>query len=244
MGILQLNNVGLAVEHKNILNGVTMDIWEGHVHAVVGPNGAGKSTLAYTIMGLGGYRHITGDIIFNGKNINALSVDERGKLGITLAWQDPARYEGLSVKDFVLAGAKDKSEEHAKHVLDLAGLAPVQYLTRSVDKTLSGGERKKVELASIVAMDAKLVMMDEPDSGIDIASLVKIYEIFRVLKQRGVTILLITHSLSVLRQAEHAFLLCHGKVVDKGPVDKIVPYFENKCIPCDHVNAPDIVENL
>jgi Fe-S cluster assembly ATP-binding protein len=239
MSILQLKGVSLAVEHKKILNNVTLDIWEGHVHAIVGPNGAGKSTLAYTIMGLGGYRQIEGEIIFNGKAINDLAVDARGKLGITLAWQDPARYEGFLVRDFIKAGAQDKSEKHVNEVLELAGLDPQQYADRAVDKTLSGGERKKIELASIVAMDAKLIMMDEPDSGIDVESLVKIYEIIRRLKQKGSTVLLITHSLSVLRQAEHAFLLCHGQVVDKGTVDKIIPYFENKCMPCDHINEPE-----
>jgi Fe-S cluster assembly ATP-binding protein len=118
------------------------------------------------------------------------------------------------------------------------GLDPSEYLGRAVDRTLSGGERKKIELASILAMQPKLVMLDEPDSGIDVASLQNILQALKHFKSYGATVLLITHSVTVLGQAEHAFLMCCGREVLKGTVDKILPYFEGECIPCDHKNRP------
>lgn len=241
MGILKLKNLKLKMGDKNILDDLSFDLWKGHVHAIVGPNGAGKSTLAYTIMGIPGYQP-DGDIIYKDKPINTLTIDKRAKQGITLAWQEPARYEGLSVEMFLKAGAKDKSRENLKNALKMVGLDPEEYLLRAVDKTLSGGERKRIELASIYVMDPELVLLDEPDSGIDVAALEKIFEVIKTMKKRGSTILLITHSPTVLEQAEHAFLMCNGQIVDKGPVEKINEYFCEKCIPCDHKNEPIIVE--
>lgn len=239
MGILELNNLKLALNGRNILNGLDMEFWEGHVHAVVGPNGAGKSTLAYTIMGLEGYRNIEGDIIFEGNSIKKMGIAERAKRGITLGWQEPARYEGLTVKQFIMASSAEKSIEAVEDALGKVGLNPEEYMSRAVDKTLSGGERKKVELASILAMKPKFVMLDEPDSGIDVSSLEKIFEGIKLLKSYGSTIVLITHSLAVMKQAEHAFLMCGGKLVEKGGIDKIKPYFEKECLPCEHKNLPD-----
>lgn len=242
MDLLQLKNVSLKFENKQILNNISVDFWKGYIHAVVGPNGAGKSTLAYTIMGLEDYRGISGEIFYNEKNINQLSIDQRGKLGITLGWQEPARFEGLSVIDFISCSAKDKSIKNIKNVLEKSGLSPELYIRRKVDKTLSGGERKKIELASILAMEPQLVILDEPDSGIDIQSLENIFKIIHFLKEKGATIILVTHSLAVLKQADHAFLLCHGEIIDKGEINKIIPYFEGKCMPCAHKNIPESSE--
>jgi Fe-S cluster assembly ATP-binding protein len=107
-----------------------------------------------------------------------------------------------------------------------------------VDKTLSGGERKRIELASILAMQPRVVLMDEPDSGIDVEALDKIFDALRLLKARGATVVLITHSLAVLRQAEHAFLMCSGRLLDKGSIEKVQQYFQNKCLACAHPNEP------
>ncbi len=238
MGILTVKDLTLKFGGKPILNRLNVDFWDGHVHAVIGPNGAGKSTLASTLVGLSGYRDIEGDIEFEGKSIRDLGVDQRAQRGITLGWQEPARFEGLPILDFLRASAKNKSREHIEELLSKVGLDPVNYLYRAVDKTLSGGERKKVELASILAMEPKVALLDEPDSGIDIESIYRIFDAVKVLKSLGTTVILITHSLAVLDQAEHAFLMCHGQVVDKGDVKKIRRYFEDKCIPCDHKNIP------
>lgn len=236
--ILEVENLVFSQGGKRILDGLSLDFWPGHVHAVVGPNGAGKSTLAAAIMGLADYRDVEGDIRFEGESILPLSLDERARRGMTLAWQEPARYEGLSVEKFIAAGARDSSHANVCRVLDLVGLDPEAYCKRAVDRTLSGGERKRIEIASILAMEARLVMMDEPDSGIDVEALNRIFEAIRRLRDRGSTVLLITHSLAVLQQADHAFLICHGQLVDKGSIEKIESFFGRKCLPCAHPNEP------
>lgn len=238
MGILQLKNLKYKAGDKAILNDITADFWEGHIHAIVGPNGAGKSTLAYTIMGLSSYRDFDGDIIFKGEKLNDISIDERAKRGITLAWQEPARFEGLKIRDFLKAAAKDKSMKNLRNAMEMMGLSPDEYMNRAVDKTLSGGERKRVELASIFVMEPDLVLLDEPDSGIDVAALEKIFDMIKILKEKGTTIILITHSPTVLKQSEHAFIMCCGKIIDKGTTDKVKDYFSDRCIPCDHKNVP------
>jgi Fe-S cluster assembly ATP-binding protein len=240
MSILEVKEVSLMVNSTAILNGLTMEFWEGYVHAVVGPNGAGKSTLANVIMGLPDYRRHSGDILFEGKSIKHLNVDERARLGITLGWQEPARFEGLKVSQFIQASAREKGPKEIDRVLELVGLEPVRYRNRAVDKTLSGGERKRIELASILAMKPRLVMLDEPDSGVDIEAIERIFEAIAHLKREGATVLLITHSPRVLEKADHAFLICSGMLVDKGETSKILDYFSGKCLPCPHKNLPDL----
>ncbi|MBD3309221.1 ATP-binding cassette domain-containing protein [candidate division KSB3 bacterium] len=239
MGIVEVKDLSLALNGETILDDLTVDFWEGHIHAVVGPNGAGKSTFAYTLMGLAGYRHFDGDLMFQGQSIKDLGIDERARKGMTLGWQEPARYEGLSVAQFLQAAARRDDQAIVTDVLEKMGLDPQIYARRAVDATLSGGERKKIEMASILAMHAKFVMLDEPDSGIDVSSLQHIFQALKFLKDGGATVVLITHSLSVLEQADHAFLFCGGRIVDKGSIEKIRPYFEGNCLPCDHQNNPE-----
>ena len=239
MGLLEVRNLTLDFEGARILDDLSIDFWEGHIHAVVGPNGAGKSTLASTIMGLSGYLSFEGDILFEGESIKGLTLDQRARKGMTMAWQEPARFEGLKIRDFIRAAAEGLSEDDVRRVLGEAGLEGARYMDRAVDATLSGGERKKVELASILAMKPRLVFLDEPDSGIDVESLERIFRAVGTLKESGSTVILITHSPTVLKQAEHAFLICCGRLIEKGPVDRIGIYFRDKCIPCDHKNRPD-----
>jgi Fe-S cluster assembly ATP-binding protein len=237
-GVLEVRNVTQRFDDRTILDDLSLDIWAGHVHAVVGPNGAGKSTLANTIMGLEGYAAHEGDVLLDGQSLKGVSVSDRARRGITLAWQEPARFEGLSVQRFVTAGAKVKTWTRAGEVLQIMGLDPERYLSRSVDKTLSGGERKRIELASILAMEPRIVIMDEPDSGIDIDALQRIFDALAHFRAYGATVIMITHSMAVLRQADHAFLMCCGKLLDKGTVARIAGYFGSNCLPCDHVNRP------
>lgn len=239
MGILKVQNLSYSVGPKVILDDVSIDFWRGSIHAIVGPNGAGKSTLASVIMGLSDYRKFDGDLFFEGESIRDKSIFERARLGITYAWQEPARFEGLRICDFIAASAKEPSIKVVEDALKLVGLDPEKYMDRAVDKTLSGGERKRVELASIVVMQPRVVLMDEPDSGIDVAALTKIFEVLKVLKAQGCTVILITHSLEVLKQAEHIFLMCQGKITAKGTTPDMYEYFANKCIPCEHKNTPD-----
>lgn len=237
MTILKLENVSLSLDEKPILNNLSVEFWEGHIHAIVGPNGAGKSTFSYVVMGLSGYRNITGVIYYKGEPINDLKVYERAQRGISLGWQEPARFEGLTVLQYLKAAKKEKGMS-IEEALEVVGLSPEEYLPRACDKTLSGGERKRIELASLLVMQPHLVLLDEPDSGIDVEALERIFDAIRILKERGSTVITITHSMAVLKKAEHAFLMCHGSIIDKGSIDKISGYFENKCIPCDHKNIP------
>ena len=237
MSLLQVQDLSLSIEGVPILSGVSLEVEEAQIHCVVGPNGAGKSTLAYSIMGLSGYRPDSGRVVFAGRDITDLPVDERARAGLSLAWQEPARFAGLSVRNFLAAGAVEKSPERLARALDRVALDPAQYLDRAVDRSLSGGERKRIELASILTMEPRLVVMDEPDSGIDIAALDKIFELLGELKAQGTSVLLVTHSSAVLQHADVGTLMCSGRVVDRADADKIGDYFITRCVPCpDHQN--------
>ena len=241
MLLLEVKDLRLSVEETDILRGINLHVQQGSVHAVVGPNGAGKTTLANAIMGLPGALPQSGNILFEGHDITALPTHERARLGISLAWQEPARFEGIQVRDFLAIGAADKSERRLREALESVALDPDRYLDRAVDASLSGGERKRIEVASIVTMKPKLMILDEPDSGIDVEALSAIFDLLRTMKQKGTTVLLVTHSREVLSQADTATLVCFGKDVDEGPSARIEEYFARRCVPCD-VHNPDLVE--
>lgn len=136
MGILEIRDLGLTIDGNRILDNVSLDIWENHIHALVGPNGAGKSSLAFAIMGLEGYQDIEGEIVFNGESLNGLPVPERAKRGITLAWQEPTRYEGLTVRQFINASSKSKDDKITQDALNQVGMNPDIYLNRAIDRGL------------------------------------------------------------------------------------------------------------
>ena len=191
-------------------------------------------------MGLPEYRQATEDILFEGRSIEDVPLDGRARLGITLAWQEPARFEGLTVSQFILASSREKKSGDVDSALERVGLDPARYRSRAVDRTLSGGERKRIELASILAMKPRLVMLDEPDSGVDIEAIERIFAAIDQLKKEGTTVLLITHSPKVLERADHAFLICCGRLIDKGETARVMEYFSGKCLPCPHQNEPDL----
>ncbi len=163
--MLQLKDLGLVLNGKRILHNVNLATRHGEIHSILGANGTGKSTLASVILGLNGYRDISGDIAFNGEEINTLSVTERARLGITMGWQEPARFEGLSVAEYLGIGQRhaENASLSPRECLTKVGLTPENYLMRAVDTTLSGGERKRIELASVLAMRPKLAILDEPE---------------------------------------------------------------------------------
>lgn len=235
MNILSINKLTLEKGGKNLLDNISLEIEAGKIYALVGPNGAGKSTLAYAIMGLDGYREISGDILFDEKSIGKASVSQRAKLGITLAWQEPARFQGLRVEDFLMATAGKKGEGVIE-ALAKVGLSAEKYLSRAVDKTLSGGERKRIELASIICMKPRLVILDEPDSGVDIEALKHVFEVMDYLKDIGTTVIVITHNMQVLRKADQAFLLCEGKLIDQSKGEDVAEYFKKRCQTCPRKN--------
>lgn len=234
--VLKLDNIVLKKEDTTIIDGISLDIWEGHTHALIGPNGAGKSTLSYIMMGLAGYRDFEGSIYYDDTKINDWSVTKRAQNGITLAWQEPARFEGVTVKQYLELSLTSRDVPlTVSQALQEVGLAPELYLNRKLDKALSGGERKRIELASIFLMKPRIVILDEPDSGIDIEAIENIFTLLEKLKSQGTTIILVTHSIEVLEKTDHAFLICDGKVRDKGVTQKIKEYFEKRCIGCDPI---------
>ena len=239
--LLRVEGLKYTVDGHEILRGMNVHVPHATVHAVVGPNGAGKSTLAYAIMGLSTHTPSEGSLYFEENEISAYAVNERARLGISLAWQEPARFEGITVRDFLGVGAVRKDEEFLRSTLEQVALDPDQYLDRAVDAKLSGGERKRIEVASIVAMEPKLMILDEPDSGIDVEALHAIFDLLSSLRECGTAVMLVTHSQEVLAQADTATLMCCGKNVDEGESRKISEYFQTRCIPCE-LHNPDMVE--
>jgi Fe-S cluster assembly ATP-binding protein len=172
--ILSIEGLSLVRGGRQILRNLDLKVEPGQVHALVGLNGSGKSSLAYAIMGCEGYAPDTGRVLFNGRDLSGLSITERARLGITLAWQEPARFEGIPVGKYVGLGVPAGDRERTVAALEAVALPAKTYGYRAADQTLSGGERKRVELAAVYAMHPRLAILDEPDSGIDVLSLVEI----------------------------------------------------------------------
>jgi Fe-S cluster assembly ATP-binding protein len=211
--ILQVKNVWLRRNEREILHGVNLQVYPGQVHALLGLNGSGKSSLAYTLMGCEGYIPDSGQILFDGHDLAGLSITDRARLGITLAWQEPARFEGIPIGKYVGLGEKQPSQEHAAAALEAVSLPAKYYGYRSTDKTLSGGERKRVELAAVYAMRPRLAILDEPDSGIDVLTLGEIALLIRRMALEGTAVLLITHRDEIVETADVASLMCAGAVI-------------------------------
>ena len=231
MPLLEINNLTYTAGDKKILDEFSISIESSEVHALLGTNGTGKSTLAYVIMGCEGYKPASGDLLFNGKTIDELKIHERAQLGITMAWQEPVRFEGINVKNYLTLKSK---ETDPSMYLEMVGLHPELYLHRMVDKSLSGGERKRIELASILALHPKLALLDEPDSGIDMLSTQDIINVINVFKNNGASVLLITHREEISLIADKASQMCRGKVVCSGNPEKVAEYYKSrKCLVCD-----------
>ncbi len=198
-----------------IINKISFGVKEGSIHAIMGPNGSGKSTLAYTIMGLQNYKPSEGKIFFDGKDITNMDITERAKLGITLAWQEPARIDGLSVFKYISLGIKDKKniKEKVIEALIIVNLEPERYINRTIDESLSGGERKRVELAAAIAMRPRLIILDEPDSGLDFIVIEDFLNIFGKIKELDMTILLITHREDIGMVADYGTLIWRGDAI-------------------------------
>jgi len=226
--ILHVRDLTLIKEDRIILDNVNIQVKKGEVCAILGDNGAGKSSMAYTIMGLSDFKPTRGRIIFLGQDISLLSINERAKRGISLAWQEPTRFEGLQVKDYLTLSCKDNPTKY----LEMVGLDGKKYLERAVDNSLSGGERKRIELASILSLKPKLVILDEPDSGIDILGMGYLKKIIDGFKLEGSSILLITHQRDVLQLADSAYLLCNGRVNYQGEAKEVTKYYRAKCSKC------------
>jgi Fe-S cluster assembly ATP-binding protein len=229
--LLQVEELSVQRPGAEVLRGVNLAVGHAEIHALLGLNGSGKTSLALALMGAEGYGPEQGRILLDGQEISHLSVTERAQLGLTLAWQAPARFEGLPVADYLALGMAEPSRERIEEALEAVALAPRAYLGRAVDEALSGGERKRIELAAVYAMRPRLAILDEPDSGIDVLCLEDVISLIRRMADEGTSILLITHRDEMASVADRASLMCGGAVVDSGTPTEVRDYFARRCRP-------------
>ena len=229
--LLDIRQVSFQADGHLILDRLDLTIHAAEIHALLGANGSGKSTLAYVLMGCEGYVPSAGTVVYKGIDLLSLKIHERARLGMTLAWQEPARFEGITVREYLNLGTSAISPELAlRHV----GLDADRYLNRRMDKALSGGERHRIELASVLSMQPRLAILDEPAAGIDMLSINHIIDIIRTLKEGGGSVLLITHQEEVALVADRASQLCAGRVIFSGHPREAVDHFRGRsCVRCD-----------
>lgn len=229
--LLQIHNLTFAAGNQKILDRLDLTIHPREIHALLGANGSGKTTLAYLLMGCEGYIPMTGSVLFNGTDLLRLKMHERAKLGLTLAWQEPARFEGFTIREYLSLGHPELTPES---LLLQVGLDPERYLNRRVDKALSGGERHRIELASVLCMKPRLAILDEPAAGIDMLSISHIITVIRTLKENGGAVLLITHQEEVAAIADSASQLCNGRIIFSGDPTHVIEHFRGRtCVRCD-----------
>lgn len=229
--LLQIHNLTFAAGNQKILDRLDLTIHPREIHALLGANGSGKTTLAYLLMGCEGYIPMTGSVLFNGTDLLRLKMHERANLGLTLAWQEPARFEGLTIREYLSLGHPELTPES---LLLQVGLDPERYLNRRVDKALSGGERHRIELASVLCMKPRLAILDEPAAGIDMLSISHIITVIRMLKENGGAVLLITHQEEVAAIADSASQLCNGRIIFSGDPTHVIEHFRGRtCVRCD-----------
>ena len=229
--LLKVEDVWVDRTGAEILRGVDLTVDRAKVHLLLGLNGSGKSSLARALMGSSGYRPSRGRIWFDGQDITGLGVTARARLGITLAWQEPSRFEGLLTGDYLALGMENPSRERVEQSLRAVALSPTAYIGRTVDHSLSGGERKRIELAAVYAMRPKLAILDEPDSGIDVLGVGEIASLLEHLAEQGTAVLLITHRDEMAAVADTASLMCGGAIIRSGLPDDVREYFAYRCRP-------------
>ena len=225
--MLELKNLRLTAEDGqgkvDILKDVSLSVADGEFLVITGPNGGGKTSLARTIMGIN--PATSGQIIWNRTDITALSVTERAKLGISYGFQQPPRFKGMKVRDLLDVAAGEKmTHDMACAYLTKVGLCARDYIDRDVDASLSGGEVKRIEIATILARKSSLMIFDEPEAGIDLWSFARLTETFRQLHDEGGhTIVIISHQERIIRLADEIVLIADGKVAGRGSVDELYP---------------------
>ncbi len=235
--MLELKNISFTVNDGtndlNIVNDVSLVIPDGKFVVITGPNGGGKSTLARLIMGI--EKPTSGKIVFNGTDITDMSVTERAKLGIGYAFQQPPRFKGLTVRSLLsLAHGSELPEDQCCSYLTKVGLCSRDYLNREVDTSLSGGEVKRIEIATLMARNLDLAIYDEPEAGIDLWSFTMLVESFRaMMSDRKESVIIISHQERIMQLADEIVVIADGKIRNQGPKDEIFPRlmgeFDNGC---------------
>lgn len=219
--LLRLENLTITRSSQLIVRNVSLSVARKRIHALVGANGSGKSTLAHALMGCEGYAVTQGRVWLDGEDITRFDITTRARRGLTLAMQEPARFEGLRVGRYLALGMVEADQETICDALLQVGLAPDAYGDRMLDEGLSGGERKRIELAAVLCMRPKVVVLDECDSGIDSLSVPTVARAIKRLAQHGTAVLLISHSAELAHVADAASLLVNGAIVQTGSVRQI-----------------------
>ena len=223
--MLELKHLTFTVPSENgptdILKDVSLTIEDKKFIVVTGPNGGGKTTLAKTIMGL--TELTSGQIIWNGEDVTGLSIADRAKKGISYGFQQPPRFKGMKVSDLLqIASGKKLSHNEACGYLTKVGLCARDYVDRDVDASLSGGEVKRIEIATVLAKDSDLMIFDEPEAGIDLWSFARLTETFQELHDRqDKTIIIISHQERIIRLADEIVLIAGGQIQSRGPADQL-----------------------
>lgn len=214
--MLKLENICFFKDNKDILKNINLEVDEGKFIAITGPNGSGKSTLAKIIMGI--ENPTSGKIYFNGEDITNLSIDERANKGISFAFQQPVKFKGITVYDLLkLSAKKNVTRVEACEYLSAVGLCAKEYIDREVNASLSGGELKRIEIATVALRKTKLTIFDEPEAGIDLWSFNNLIEVFEDMRKLiNGSILIISHQERILNIADVIVLMNDGKIEQVG----------------------------
>ncbi len=225
--MIELKNLSFSVAADDgkleIIDNWNLTLDDGKFIVITGPNGGGKSTLAKLIMGI---EHPTsGRIVFDGKDITDMTITERAKLGLGYAFQQPPRFKGLTVRSLLsLAAGKELPEDECCSFLTRVGLCSMDYLNREVDSSLSGGEVKRIEIATLMARDLSVAIYDEPEAGIDLWSFTMLVDTFKTLKKNDQkSIIIISHQERIMQLADEIIVIADGQVKTQGTKDEVFP---------------------
>lgn len=228
--MLELNNISFSVkdnskeDKKTIINNLSLVIKPGSLIVITGPNGSGKSTLSKLIMGI--EKPTSGQILFEGKDITNSDITTRAKAGICYGFQQPARFKGMTIKKLLdIAAGQRLPMLSCNEYLAKVGLCSAGYLTREIDKSLSGGEIKRIEIATVLARKPKLAIFDEPEAGIDLWSFDKLTQTFRDIhsQYRDRSIMIVSHQERILELADQIIMLENGQIKKIGAPSEILP---------------------
>lgn len=226
--MLELKDISYRVSTPegdlDILKHIDLVLPDHKLVVFTGPNGGGKTTLAKVIMGL--VQPTGGQILWNGQDVTALSITERAKLGISYGFQQPPRFKGITIHDLLLlaAGQKNLSKDQCCQYLTKVGLCANDYLDREVDVSLSGGEVKRIEIATILARHSDLMIFDEPEAGIDLWSFARLTETFSQIHQQGEsTMIIISHQERIIQLADEIIVVAGGSLAHRGSKEEIFP---------------------
>ena len=224
--MLKIENLSFAAADngKEIIRDISLEIPDGKLIVITGPNGGGKSTLARLIAGI--EKPSSGKIYFNGEDITEMSITDRARRGIAFAFQQPVKFKGIRVLDLIrLAAGKTLSHAEACAYLSAVGLCAREYIGREVNSSLSGGELKRIEIATVLARGSMLTLFDEPEAGIDLWSFSNLIDVFKrqrdAIKNRS--IMIISHQERILNIADEIIVIDSGRIREQGSVERIMP---------------------